>query len=171
MVGDKHFAFKVLVQPTSEASYREFALQQLLRADGAKADDVLRAEDRELILVELSTIGEFLRLGIAITGRTTFHGVEDIDVLALKLAGLDHLRQQLTGSANEGTSRLILVRAGALPKKRDPWIGASLAEDGIGPTAGQLGAPRTAGDLLADDIELSFPRFGVERVAWIRPLG
>jgi hypothetical protein len=90
-----------------------------------------------LLLVVLAAIVDLAWFRIAVSGRTTFDGIEDVDIWALEFARFDHFRQQLSSFANEWSSTAIFLGTGALPEKCEPGRHTSFAENGLLSAASQ----------------------------------
>ena len=69
-------------------------------------------------------VSHLVALGRAIAGRTAFHDVRDVDILAANAHGFDHVVQQLTGAAYEGLALRVFVGAGAFAHEHQfrAWI-------------------------------------------------
>ena len=81
MIGYENLAGMVPMKFTSHAAHGCFVLEQFLSRYSTQANNVLGANCIQLSLVVFTAIGSFFELGIAIAGRTTFDGVENVDIV------------------------------------------------------------------------------------------
>jgi hypothetical protein len=99
--------------------------------NSAKADDHLRAYESHLfaqiIYARVLLCGE----RIAVFGRTAFKDVSNVDVLALDINGVKESVKKLTGSADKGSSRKILLLARCLTDEHQVSVSVARTENAI----------------------------------------
>jgi hypothetical protein len=167
MIRYQYLAFKITMQLSSQTTHRKLTLHQFLRADGTQTDDVLRSQDRELLLIVLTAVIDLVRIGISISRWSAFHRVEDVNISAMEAARFNHFRQQLSRSANERSARAILVSPRALAKEGDARSHVSFAEDGFVSATRKNIATSTNRDNLLELIQSLLSFRGRQRVPWI----
>ena len=91
----------------------------------------------------------------SITRRTAFDDVCNVDIRSVKIHGLDHAGQQLTGSAHKGTALSVLVRAGTFSHKHESRVRIALTKNNIEPFFVQ-GASRAFSQFGSYGIERTF---------------
>ncbi len=145
MVGDHHWNVAPLVPFASQAGDAVFGFEEVFGGGGTEGADGFRMDDFELASEELSADFHFVRFGCAVFRRAAFDYVADVDVLAeerdafLGGGAFDHLREELTGSADEGNSLGVLVGSGTFSYEDQFGLLVAYSEDdfvsGIAETA------------------------------------
>ena len=107
--------------------------------------DVDLAEQERLALLH------FVGLGVAVARRPALDDVGDVDVLAPQADGLDDLRQQLPGAADERLALDVFVGARRLAHEHQVGVRVADAEhDLLAPERVQLAAGAVGADVVAD---------------------
>src|SRR5262249_25285447 len=90
--------------------------EQGLRRDAAERQDDLGLQHGELRREKRRAGGELVGLRVAIAGGPAHDGVADVDLVArqLHLARFEHLREELSGAADERKSLRVFIGARAL---------------------------------------------------------
>ncbi len=76
-------------------------------------------------------VSHLVALRRAIAGRTAFHDVGDVDILAANAHGFDHVVEQLSGAAHEGLALRVFVGAGAFAHEHQVGARIAHAEDDL----------------------------------------
>src|SRR5262245_27548206 len=96
------------VEPSAEPPDRLLRVEQRLRGERPEGDDHLGTDQLDLPH-EIRAAGlDFLWLRIAIARRPMFEDVADVNVLSLQVDRAEDLVEELTGLADERTSKLVL---------------------------------------------------------------
>src|SRR5688572_24293195 len=112
MVRDDERNAVVAVNLAAKLTDRQLRLQQRLRGERAERDDDLWPNELELTHQVRAARFDFLRIRVAIPGRSMLEDVADEDVLAAQVNGGENLRQELTGRTHESVTALVLVFSG-----------------------------------------------------------
>lgn len=100
--------------------------------DAAETDDDLRTDQRNL-LGEPQAAGLLLNVqGVAVFRRAALYHVGDIDFAAIQVDQLQHIVQQLAGTAHKGFALQILLLARALTDEHDLGLRIADAEHHVG---------------------------------------
>src|SRR6266498_4448257 len=104
-------------------------IQERLRGKISKRDYHFRFYELELANQIRRARFDFIRLRIAISGRTMLNDIGDKDFLARQIYRFENFCEQCSGRSHEGKSRFVLVRSRALANANDPCLRISLARD------------------------------------------
>src|SRR5262249_37549341 len=96
----------------------------------------------------------FIALGLAVLRWTAFDDVGNVDIFAPDAHRLDHVVQQLSGSAHKGFALLIFIGTGTFADKHEfgAWI-ANPKDDLLAPQSAEFATSAIGADLLLDDIQ------------------
>ena len=131
----------------SQPRNRRRGLKHRLRRKSTETTDDLRTDGRELLFHKRIAGGNFIRFGIAILRGPALEDIADIDILTFEANGLDNLRQQLTGPADERQALLVFIVTRSFAYEYEFGIRITGTKDEI----------RTLGRKLA---ALAVPNFG-----------
>src|SRR5262245_14805559 len=112
-----------------------FGAQERLGGGGSEGTDSSGPDSRKLPEQELTANLHFVRQRRSIFRRPAFHDVADIYIRAAEGNALlpggtfDHLREELTSTADEGQALLIFIRSRALTDEHQPGAFIAGAED------------------------------------------
>src|SRR5688572_17685341 len=154
MVGGNQDGVPVGELTTADARDWRIGLEQTLRGKLAERDDDTRLDDVDLAKQEWLALLHFVGLGIAVPRWSTLDDVSDVDVLARQLDGLDDLRQQLAGAADEWLALDVFVGARRLADEHQVGVRVADAKHHL-LAAGrvQLAAAAVAPDVAARGVE------------------
>src|SRR5215467_4606608 len=139
----------ILEHPPTEARNRVERTQQCLRAELTERDDDLRLDDVDLLEEKRLAFLDFVRLGVAVLGRTALDDVRDVDVLALQIDGLDDFRQELAGAPDKRDALDVLVRSRRLADEHQVCVRIADAENDLRTPERVELAPRAIADVRA----------------------
>src|ERR1700722_6907768 len=100
-----------------------------LGGGASEADDYFWRDGIDLAQQEWRTLLDFVALRSAIFRRATFDDVADVDVFALQAHRFDHLRQKLSGAADEREALHVFIVTWAFADKDELGFGIAVAED------------------------------------------
>src|SRR5688572_8107835 len=121
----------IIELPATQPRDRIHRLQQRLRRELAERHDHARLDDVDLAEQVRLALLDFVGFGIAVAGRPAFDDVGDVDLIAREADGLDDLRQQLSGAADERLTALVFFLAGRLADEHQPRFGVADAKDDL----------------------------------------
>ena len=122
-----------LVDPSAQPRDRILRAKQRLRGERSERHDHLRRDDIDLAKQERFARLDFVRLGVAVAGRTALDDVRDVDLVARQPDGFDDLREQLTGAPHEWNALDVFVSAGRLADEHQVRISVADAENDLAP--------------------------------------
>ena len=111
--------------------------EQRLGRGGAQRADRFGTNREELTVQKLPADFHFVGLRRAILRRPALHHIADVDVGALdrdaflRRRAFDHLREQLSGAADERKALLIFIGAGAFADEHQPGLLVARSEDDL----------------------------------------
>src|SRR6266540_1635469 len=135
---------------------RLFGAEQALRRRPAHRQNDCRLDQLDLAVEVRQARRDFVVLRQAVLGRPAFHDVADEHLLARQLDGLEDLREQLPGPADERAPRLVFGASGTFPDDDEAGGGGSFARHGVGAALAQL-ALATGRDERRDVLEACRP--------------
>src|SRR5687768_967076 len=140
--------------PPAQPRDRIHRLEQRLGGELAERHDHARLDDVDLPEQVGLTLLHFVGFRIAITGRPALDDVGDVDLIAGEADGLDDLRQQLPGTADEGLASLVFFLAGRLTDEHQPRFRVADAEDDLRSAhRAQLTTTTVVANVGFDDVE------------------
>ena len=164
MVGGDEFGALEIEPSSAEARNALCGLQQSLRGATAEATDDFRADHGELAEQIRRAGGNLVFFREAIFGWAAFDDVTDVNILAAEAHGLDHLREQLPGSADERFALLVFIAPRTFTDKHELGFWVSHAVDNVRPSFVQLAARAIRADVFANALErVPFDAFIEER--------
>src|SRR3569623_3596563 len=104
-----------------------------------------------------ATVGQLVVLGIAVSRRLAFEGVQNVHVLATQRAGFDDLVQKLTGAADKRFALLVLVSARRLAEEAEPCIRIADAKHGLLSGGRQFTTTHTTRHFSSNDLQSRRP--------------
>lgn len=129
----------------AQSCQRLLGLQQILGGDSANGEDDFGLNQLNLPLQKGMAGSYFLGLRIAITGRSAFEDIGDVNLLALQTDGAQHFVEQLPGDANERLALQVLVLPRCLTNQQPVGVVITNTEYGLG-----SGFTQWAGAALTD---------------------
>src|SRR6266511_1883384 len=156
MVGHDHGDAAEAVHLIPERAYRLFGAEQALRRRPAHRQNDCRLDQLDLAVEVRQARRDFVVLRQAVLGRPAFHDVADEHLLARQLDGLEDLREQLPGPADERAPRLVFGASGTFPDDDEAGGGGSFARHGVGAALAHL-ALATGRDERRDVLEACRP--------------
>lgn len=138
-VEHRHHPYALAEGPLSVfAGDTQVGFDDLHAGDPAEGDDDLRADQAGLLAQPADTALLFVVLRVAVHGRTAFDDICDVDVLfAVKIDGVQHFVEELSGSADERLALQILLFARTFADEQDLCAFAADAEDDVVPLFAQ----------------------------------
>jgi hypothetical protein len=135
---------------------RDVGLKQVLGGKCAEATYDFRSNDGQLPFEKRIARQNLVGLRVPVIRRTALQDIADVDVITSNAprvdGGVDNLRQQLTGAANEWNALLIFVGTWRFADKHKFGIDVAGAKDNVCARRGQLAALAVS-DVFADDGE------------------
>ena len=113
----------VVVDAAAQAGNRIERAQQRLRREFAERHDHLGLDEVDLPEQKRLARRDLVGLRIAVLGRPAFDDVGDVHVVARQADGLDDLREELAGAADERDALDVFVRARRLADKHQVRLG------------------------------------------------
>ena len=111
----------------------EILTDQGLGSNPAEADNQRRVQKSHLT-VKPDPAGRGLRRkGIAITRRTAFEDVGDIDLISIEVDDLHHVVKQFPGRARERNPLQVFLLSGGFAHEEEIGLAVPIAEDKVGP--------------------------------------
>ena len=111
MESGDHAVSILVVELSAQFGYRRNGLHHCLGRERAQAANDLRLDDSELLSKKWIARGDFVRLRIAIVGRTALQHIADVDILTFDVDRFDDLGQQLARASDERQTLLVLIEA------------------------------------------------------------
>ncbi len=90
---------------------------------------------------ERRTGGDFVLLWSSVGGRTAFHDVADVNLIAGELDGFDDFGEQLSGGSHERQPLSILVCPRSFAHEDQLGLGSARAKHDVGSAGAKLAAP------------------------------
>lgn len=128
MVSHRDSTFTILVKLLTQSANALFCIQQSPSRDATQANDHLWANDFQLAVGEVPTIGNLVLRRVSISGRPALDGIQDINVVAAQLTSFNDPRQQLPGFADKRFAHSIFVGTWSFPQKTNVGRGIANAE-------------------------------------------
>src|SRR5687768_15757697 len=135
MVSHNHGNIAPLVPLAPQFHDAVFSSEQGFSGRRTKGADRLRTDGLQLAEEKLAADFHLVGQRCTVVGRTAFHYIADVNVAARKrdaffLRGaVDHLCEQLTGTADKGDALLVLIGARPLPDEHESRLRVAGSED------------------------------------------
>jgi len=131
VIGDDEWNAVILVNRTTELSYRRFCVQKSLRGEGSKCNNYFWLDQLQLPDEIRAARCNFIRQWISISRRPMLEDIADEHVLSGQIDGGKDLREELSCLTDERSSRRIFIRTRGLPHTHELCLGIPFAGNGI----------------------------------------